>query len=1151
MTIGMPCPNSSRMRLRPRLPGEAVRQERSATPRPEWYTEKVPGAPRDAAAEARQMTGIAKGCTAAGRHASSLVRWAAVTALAAAAILSASPAAAQQETPMSRADVFHVACPDDAWDCLPAWRWVELLGSGAEVVVTGGGGLFAVFTEGLAKFFGWIMALPFALANAVWWATLAMIRLVFDNGLIGNLASAVLEGAAKTWQELLEFLGVPGTESGSLLWAAVAVLMLFAVVWAVIHLRKKADTYSEVNAWWTGVTLFVKVSIPLMILVLMVGAVGNGSAGSGNEESNFHPKRMWSETTQLASALMKPVVSAADQLTSTEHAWQDPDDQSACSLYSGTLKEGFQLGESTFVQGAALTVARAAEGNSPKEVTQNEAETALSSLTDSADSYGIEDIAAAALDRAAATGLLQQLTGSNGNTYWKRTSSPIPEDGDLAYLDKTGAELTGMVSDMWEASYMTLLGTAQFGSPGVGKRAMCYMMELQRQTPPEEQRLIMYHALGMTVAGYDAEGAPVYLPITGYNSITGDPEYFDPATSCPVSATADAGFGVTECDLYDEPSSPGGSPTGIYKTAGGSVEEALGKPWVNQAHDMFRPGDDSDRKRSLLVLAAACDFKRHAPASQSSAQTLVQTLGTSDYDPEVVALFKSDPAYDSDLFTVHDPADAAAAYRDASNADQLLLPSQVGIYEEWKGAQANRSFAALGAAGEENELTERVCAAWMFPHIASSSDAAGGWPYSWAGFRYPVGVHSEWTRQRSAITAGDVDNLYEQSKAASAREGAPPALAAAGQGDLLAAPSPAQAAATRMLTLSQTGSKVPPQFKNVVAMDRVVDAIEGNQMITVFLTGIVALLIAVMYLKAFGGAAMGLLIAQIALGFILVLLPLLLFAVALPVKAVDNVRRQLIRVSVVTLLSYQAFYILVVLLLLLTNQMQAWIGSLLTGAGWDDTWFSAVLLGTAPLVAFWVMRSALKTFGLGEIASMSGAAHFSAGLAAAGVNGSRIARDAYQSSGLGTLTDIGKTGNKVGKKTYGVGKGIHRLAKKARSSSGGSSGGNKALPNYTAAEWKQVLASSPKMQRTYPQGMNPAKPGSGNIPADLQQLADNRNSSPKIQRTYPQTQTLNLPSSYPTNSGPLANLSGKPPSLDRTYPQGMDPTKPDGGKPPK
>ena len=56
-------------------------------------------------------------------------------------------------------------------------------------------------------------------------------------------------------------------------------------------------------------------------------------------------------------------------------------------------------------------------------------------------------------------------------------------------------EIPKAVSKLWEGAYMNLLGTAQFGVPKVGQRAMCFVMENARGLSAETQMKLLHEAM--------------------------------------------------------------------------------------------------------------------------------------------------------------------------------------------------------------------------------------------------------------------------------------------------------------------------------------------------------------------------------------------------------------------------------------------------------------------------------------------------------------------------------------------------------------------------------------------------------------------------------------------------------------------------------
>ena len=84
-------------------------------------------------------------------------------------------------------------------------------------------------------------------------------------------------------------------------------------------------------------------------------------------------------------------------------------------------------------------------------------------------------------------------------------NNPDPKQQKHIYL------LPAMISKMWESTYLFSLGTASYGTPTAGYRAMCFTLErgmISENMTPKKQRELLYKAMGLD---YDGGMSPAQI----------------------------------------------------------------------------------------------------------------------------------------------------------------------------------------------------------------------------------------------------------------------------------------------------------------------------------------------------------------------------------------------------------------------------------------------------------------------------------------------------------------------------------------------------------------------------------------------------------------------------------------------------------------
>ena len=164
------------------------------------------------------------------------------------------------------------ACPEDVWECLPAWRWG--IGWNSLVVANAEPGNLAAVESVGGSLFNMIALLPFTLAELVWSLTLTVVKWAVDPGIIPRIAAALQGAVVDEWEKLLRFVGAPGSGGKSVLWALVGLLALANAAWIVARPRTgdlTKRTVTQYGIWYNGFSRLLAALIPLGLLALLAG----------------------------------------------------------------------------------------------------------------------------------------------------------------------------------------------------------------------------------------------------------------------------------------------------------------------------------------------------------------------------------------------------------------------------------------------------------------------------------------------------------------------------------------------------------------------------------------------------------------------------------------------------------------------------------------------------------------------------------------------------------------------------------------------------------------------------------------------------------------------------------------------------------------
>ena len=185
--------------------------------------------------------------------------------------------------------------------------------------------------------------------------------------------------------------------------------------------------------------------------------------------------------------------------------------------------------------------------------------------------------------------------------------------------------------------------------------------------------------------------------------------------------------------------------------------------------------------------------------------------------------------------------------------------------------------------------------------------------------------------------------------------------------------------------------------------------------------GILAIVVSLMFLYAFGALALGAFIAQVMLVALLLLSPVILLLYAFGVPRASG----LLKLIGTTMVSQAFFTVLLTLVVALTGVFQNITGSLTSG------FLRALIAGVSPLVALYVVKRILSSFGMANILRPTGALSFIGSAAMVATGDSRLAakglvnpetgKNAIQSAGSKTAGSMIRAGFAAGSALAGAG----------------------------------------------------------------------------------------------------------------------------------
>lgn len=165
-----------------------------------------------------------------------------------------------------------------------------------------------------------------------------------------------------------------------------------------------------------------------------------------------------------------------------------------------------------------------------------------------------------------------------------------------------------------------------------------------------------------------------------------------------------------------------------------------------------------------------------------------------------------------------------------------------------------------------------------------------------------------------------------------------------------------------------------PQVK---AVANTVETINGTSWVYRIVYAIAVFLTALFYAWSLIGLALGTLAAQFIAGIIIAMLPLLLFAMAIPIRATEELPKKVAKVAFMTLLA-NVIFMGVLMLLIMTIWLMSTVVDTLQGTGLVRT----LLHSLVPLGALVFVNMLTKQFGM-QITSIKGALVTGAGVSTA------------------------------------------------------------------------------------------------------------------------------------------------------------------------
>ena len=183
--------------------------------------------------------------------------------------------------------------------------------------------------------------------------------------------------------------------------------------------------------------------------------------------------------------------------------------------------------------------------------------------------------------------------------------------------------------------------------------------------------------------------------------------------------------------------------------------------------------------------------------------------------------------------------------------------------------------------------------------------------------------------------------------------------------------------AASVTAASTRGPSHVPSLSSSLAGADVFQAVHGRSRAESGIMAILTLAVAISYLLALAGLALGSALSIVILALLIATLPITLLFSALPFESSKQLPKKLLKLGFGASLSYGIFLLFVALVLLAIDFVLSAVGAIEVKSG--EFWYT-VLLGATPLIALKLVGSLGKHFGV-NVASPKGAFTFTSGMA--------------------------------------------------------------------------------------------------------------------------------------------------------------------------
>ena len=604
-----------------------------------------------------------------------------------------------------------------------------------------------------------------------------------------------------------------------------------------------------------------------------------------------------------------------------------------------------------------------------------------------------------------------------------------------------------LVSRIWERSYATGIGQAQFGDAIAAERAFCLLADWRNRDVTPLEQLAIWRAT-CNLPAYESLGLGDYMPLAGCSMMPPLLTLRSPAQQSTATkpggqlvepdpdSTAGTGRPAKPGGQFVEPDPDSTAGTGRPAKPGGQFVEPDPDDPILSAIDadayaaaIFSPstrtrgGGDVFQHRTFMGAWSMCDYTSWYPTGADPLDLREFTAGPP-------------PLYAGNGITVADSGNEFAL------ASYVVLPGSAGI------AKIDRRFLGLGGSVSGAKPQERAsadaCAAFLFGDhgIQSETDenvlqGTSAWAHLYLrsnsgtecgdiGDRRALGsdLPNESVNVRGKqLSVGNCGGYWS-----SGNDGNYPSAAGylgdnehypgAGNDYVLhrLGRTPEQYRASASYVSFEASSDGTGGVHEFVPTDAtaqqgadIVEAIHGRSRGQLGILALLSVVVAFVYLMSLSGLALGAALSVVLLALVIATLPLSLLASAMPIQAVRSLPKKLFKLGVGAALSYTMFtlvltMILVVIDLLMDGMKVASINS--------SEILYGLLLGLAPYLSIKVVSSISKQFGV-DISKAKGAFQLTSGLAMANMSTPNANAQRYMRRGMSALTPAAAYGGAV------------------------------------------------------------------------------------------------------------------------------------------